>query len=110
MCIRDSFPIVEEPVFMGESNGPTHPEAMPIGPALDKLSEKITIYNQWLQEKIQGENKSQIPNESYISGLSMQLERSKELLELIDSEALDQYREILNAIATLELRGQGRFV
>ena len=40
----------------------------------------------------------------------MQLERSKELLELIDSEALDQYREILNAIATLELRGQGRFV
>ena len=83
---------------------------MPIVPALDKLSEKITIYNQWLQEKIHGENKSQIPNESYISGLSMQLERSKELLELIDSEALDQYREILNAIATLELRGQGRFV
>ena len=104
------FPIIEEPVFTGTSSGPTHPEAMAIGPALDELSEKITIYMQWLQEKIQCENESPTPNEPYLSGLSTQLERCTDLLELIDSDVLDQYREILNTIATLELRGQGRFV
>ena len=104
------FPISEEAVFIGESTGPAHPEAMPIGPALDELSDKLNIYIHWLQEKIKIENTVETPNEAYISGLSTQLQRSMDLLELIDSEALDQYREILNTIATLELRGQGRFV
>jgi hypothetical protein len=32
------------------------------------------------------------------------------LITIVDAAALDQYREIINSIATLELRGLGKFV
>ena len=42
--------------------------------------------------------------------LQTQIDRVDRLIELLDTEALDQLREIVNPIATLELRASGKFV
>ena len=36
--------------------------------------------------------------------------RVARMIEILDTDALDQLREIINPIATLELRASGKFV
>jgi len=104
------FPINEEAVYTGSSSGPQHLNAIPIGLSIDELSDKISSYQAWLNDKLASESTVATPNEGYISGLKMQIERVDDLMAIVDDTALDQYREIINSIATLELRGQGKFV
>jgi len=104
------FPINEEPVYTGSSSGPQHLNAIPIGASIDELSDKINSYKSWLNEKLASESAVDTPNGGYISGLKLQIERVDGLITIVDAAALDQYREIINSIATLELRGLGKFV
>jgi hypothetical protein len=44
------------------------------------------------------------------SALQDQVERVERFIEILDNDALDQLREMVNRITTMELRASGKFV
>lgn len=104
------FPIQEEPVLAGESQGPRHPHAEAIGESLDQLVGLAKEYQRYLEKRVAEAGSTEPPVQGLERTLSTQSQRVEHLIELLDGDVLDQLRDIANAIATLELRASGRFV
>lgn len=104
------FPIQEEAVYSGVSHGARHPQTEEIVEAVDALVRMVQDYKSYMEERVAQE----AANPSGIPGLARTLgdhvERVDRLLEILDVEALDQVREIVNRITTMELRASGKFV
>lgn len=104
------FPIEEEPVLPGKSSGPRHRQAEGIGETLDTMVRKAREYRAWLEERLVQEEASATPIRGLAQAFRAQIGRVDQLIEVLDTSTLDQYREMVNSIATLELRASGKFV
>jgi hypothetical protein len=104
------FPIDEKPVFKGSSQGPRHPQAEAIGPALDEVARLTREYRAYLEGRLAQEEANPAPIAGFANALRTQISRVDRLAEILEGQALDQYREVVNSIATLELRASGEFV
>jgi hypothetical protein len=104
------FPIEETPVCKGASQGPRHPQAEAIGPALDEAARLTREYKSYLEVRLSQEEANLQPVPGFANALRTQISRVDRLAEILDGEALDQYREVVNSIATLELRASSKFV
>jgi hypothetical protein len=104
------FPIQEVPVYAGISHGTHHPQTEAIGEALDTLVRLVQDYKSYMAARVAEEASSQ----SRIPGVSKALQdhvaRIERLIAILDHEALDQLREIVNRVTTMELRVSGKFV
>ena len=100
----------EVPGFTGVSRGARHPQAEAIGTELDEVVRRANDYRDYLAGRLAKEAASPSPIPRMAGTLQTQIDRVDRLIELLDTQALDQLREIVNPIATLELRASGKFV
>lgn len=100
----------EAPRITGISQGARHPQAEAIGEALDVLVRRAKEYKTYLAGRLAQEKASPSPIPGLASTLQTQIDRVDRLVEILDSDVLDQLREVVNPIATLELRAAGKFV
>lgn len=104
------FPIQEEAVLQGTSQGPRHPQAEAIGTALDTVVQAAQRYKSNLQARLAQEEANPTPLQGLAGAYRLQIERLDRLITTLDGDILDQLREIVNAVAVLELRASGKFV
>lgn len=105
------FPVHEEPVFKGTSQGPRHPQAEAIGDALDQVVHAAQAYKAYIEARLaQEEAHPSPPDQAVASAYRLQLDRIDQFLASLDGDILDQLREIVNAVAVMELRAAGKFV
>jgi len=104
------FPIQEAPVYTGISHGARHPQTEAIGEALDTLVRLAQDYKAYMEARVAEE----ASGSSRIAGVGRTLQdhvtRIERLIDILDHDALDQLREIVNRVTTLELRVSGKFV
>lgn len=104
------FPVHEEPVWRGTSQGPRHPQAEAIGEALDAVVRAVHTYKASMQERLAQEEANPTPISGLAGAYRLQIERLEQLSATLDGSVLDQLREIVNAVAVMELRAAGNFV
>lgn len=105
------FPVQEEPVFQGTSQGPRHPQAEAIGDALDIVVQAVRVYQAQIKARMAEEKANPSPPDQHVAeAYQMQLDRIDHLLASLDGDILDQLREIVNAVAVMELRASGKYV
>lgn len=105
------FPIHEEPVFKRTSQGPRHPQAEAMGDALDTVVHAAQVYKAYIEERLAQEAANPTPPDQGLAGAyRLQLDRIDQFIASLDGDILDQLREIVNAVAVLELRAAGKFV
>jgi hypothetical protein len=105
------FPVHEEPVIQGTSQGPRHPQAEAIGDALDQLVHAAQVYKTYMEARLAREEANPAPPDQAAAGAyRLQLNRIDQFLTSLDGEILDQLRDIVNAVAVMELRAAGKFV
>jgi D-proline reductase (dithiol) PrdB len=105
------FPVHEEPVIQGTSQGLRHPQAEAIGDALDQLVHAAQVYKTYMEARLAREEANPLPPDQAAAGAyRLQLNRIDQFLTSLDGEILDQLRDIVNAVAVMELRAAGKFV
>lgn len=104
------FPVQEEPVYAGESDGARHPQTDAIGEALDTLVRLAREYRAHMEERVAQEARASSRIPGVDQALKEHVDRIDRLIEILDGDALDQLREIVNRITTMELRVDGKFV
>ena len=98
------FPVQEEPVFRGTSEGPRQPQAEAIGDAYDNVVQAVQIYRAYIEERLAREEANPSPPDQAVApAYRLQLSRIDDLLNSLDGDILDQLREIVNAVAVMEL-------
>ena len=90
--------------------GPRHPQVEAIGESLDQLVNLAKDYQSYLEKRVADAAAAEPSIAGLERTLATQAQRVEHLVDVLDGEALDQLREIANAIATLELRATGKFV
>jgi hypothetical protein len=104
------FPIQEAPVYAGISHGARHPHTEAIGEALDMLVRLAQEYKAYMEARVTEE----VASTSRIPGVGKALQdhvaRIERFIDILDHDALDQLREIVNRVTTMELRASGKFV
>ncbi len=104
------FPIQEEPVLRGASSGPRHPQAESLGEVLDSLVNGVKTYKAEMEAGLAHAEANPLPGQNAAGAYQMQIDRLEQLLDSLDGDILDQLREIVNAVAVLELRASGKYV
>ncbi len=104
------FPVEEQPVYAGVSHGTHHPQAEAIGEALDHLVRLAQDYKAHMVERVAQEAVTSDRIAGAGKALQDHVNRIDRLIEIVDNDALDQLREIVNRITTMELRVSGKFV
>ena len=104
------FPVPEEPVYAGVSQGARHPQTDEIAAALDNVVRLVQKYRVYLEERVAGEEANPSGIEHVPEALREAVARADRLLEIIDGDAMDQLREIVNRITVTELMVSGKFV
>jgi hypothetical protein len=104
------FPIQEAPVYTGISQGARHPHTEAIAETLDTLVRLAQDYKAYMEARVAEEaiSPSRIPGVG--KALQDHVARIERLIDILDHDALDQLREIVNRITTMELRVSGKFV
>lgn len=67
-------------------------------------------YKAYMEDRVAQEVASPSGYAGVESALQDQVDRIERFIEILDSDALDQLREIVNRITTMELRVSGKFV
>ena len=104
------FPVQESPVYAGESHGARHPQTDEIAAALDNVARLVQEYKRYLEERATNEETSPSGIEHVPAALRDAAARAGRLLEIVDGDAMDQLREIVNRVTVLELMVSGKFV
>jgi D-proline reductase (dithiol) PrdB len=104
------FPIQEAPVYTGISHGARHPQIDAIGDALDTLVRLAQEYKAAMEARVAQEANSAVRLPGVDQALHDHVDRIQRFIDILDTEALDQLREIANRVTTLELRVSGKFV
>jgi len=104
------FPTQEAPVYMGISQGARHPQTEAIGEALDTLVRLAQDYKAYMQARVTDEASSVSRMPGVGKALQDHVARIERLIDILDHDALDYLREIVNRVTTMELRVSGKFV
>ena len=104
------FPVNEEPVFAGASYGARHPQTDEIAAALDTVVHLVQEYKTYLEERVASEDANPSGIDHVPSALREAVARADRLLQILDGDAMDQLREIVNRITVMELMVSGKFV
>ena len=104
------FPIQEEANYSGVSDGVRHPQAEAIGEALDNLVRLANEYKIYMGGRVTQELATPSNIDGVAKALQDHVDRIDRLIEILDTEALDQLRDVVNRITTMELRVSGKFV
>ena len=104
------FPVHEEPVLHGDSPGPRHPQAEALGEALDALVLGARTYKAELETRLAAAEVNPVPGQGLVNAYCQQIDRLDQFVADLDGDILDQLREIVNAVAVLELRAAGKYV
>ncbi len=104
------FPVPEQPVYAAESQGAYHPQTAEIAAALDHLSRLIQDYKTHLEQRAAHEDANPSGIQHAPQALHDAVARAAALLQIIDGDAMDQLREIINRITVMELMISGKFV
>jgi D-proline reductase (dithiol) PrdB len=104
------FPLQEAPVYTGRSHGAQHPQTDAIGEALDTLVRLAQEYKAALEARVTQEAASSARLPGVGQALQDHVARIQRFIDVLDTEALDQLRDIVNRVTTLELRVSGKFV
>ena len=104
------FPVDEEAVFAGVSHGARHPQTDEIAAALDNLVRLVSEYKTVLEERVANEEANPSGLDHVPGALRDAVARADRLLQIVDGDAMDQLREIVNRITVLELMVSGKFV
>jgi hypothetical protein len=104
------FPIQEAPVYTGISHGARHPKTEAIGEALDNLVRLAQEYKSYMETRVAEEAVSASPTPGVGKALQDHVARIERFIDILDHDALDQLREIVNRVTTMELRVSGKFV
>jgi hypothetical protein len=104
------FPVAEEPVYAGVSEGARHPQTDEIAAALDHAARLIREYKYYLEERVAREDANPSGVEHAPQALRDAAERAGHLLQIVDGDAIDQLREVVNRITVQELMVSGKFV
>jgi hypothetical protein len=104
------FPIQETPVYTGMSDGAQHPQTEAIGEALDTLVRLAQDYKAYMKARVAEEASKASPIPGVGRALQDHVARIERLIDILDHDALDQLREIVNRVTTMELRVSGKFV
>jgi hypothetical protein len=104
------FPIQEAPVYTGISHGARHPQTEAIGEALDTLVRLAQEYKASMEARLAQEATSAPRIPGVGKALQDHVARIQRFIDILDHDALDQLREIVNRVTTLELRVSGKFV
>jgi D-proline reductase (dithiol) PrdB len=101
------FPIIEQGKTLDTSDGRRHAPAAALGDGLDSLVRKAHAYQAFLEYRIAQNLATDQPAAGMHEDLARQIERIDDLVELLDTVAMDQLRPVLNAVDSLELRASG---
>ena len=104
------FPVEEQPVYAGESRGARHPQTDEIAAALDNVARLVQEYKSYLEERVASEDANPSGIEHGPPALRDAVARADRLLQIVDGDAMDQLREIVNRVTVLELMVSGKFV
>jgi D-proline reductase (dithiol) PrdB len=104
------FPIQEAPVYTSISHGTRHPQTDALGDALDTLVRLAHEYKAAMEARVAQEASSAARLPGVGQALQDHVARLQRFIDILDTEALDQLREIVNRVTTLELRVSGKFV
>ena len=104
------FPVQEEPVYSGSSQGARHPQTDEIAEALDTVVRLAHEYKAYLEGRAADEDAQPSGIEHVPEALHDAVARVDRLLEIVDGDAVDQLREIVNRITVMELMVSGKFV
>lgn len=104
------FPVHEEPVLAGESHGARRPQTEEIAAALDAAVRLIQEYKGYLEERVANEDANPSGIQHVPQALREAVARADSLLQILDGDAMDQLREIVNRVTVLELMASGKFV
>lgn len=104
------FPVEEQPVYAGESRGARHPQTDEIAAALDNVVRLVQEYKSYLEERLANEEANPSGIEHVPPALGDAVARADRLLQIVDGDAVDQLREIINRITVLELMVSGKYV
>lgn len=124
------FPVAETPVFApgrapvddtadapvadadsgGESRSPRPQQTDEIAAALDAAIGLTQEYRAWLAERAAQEAANPSGEPLAPGALREGVERADRLLQILEGDALDQLREIVNRTAVMELMLSGKFV
>ncbi len=104
------FPVPEEPVYAGESHGARHPQTDEIAAALDQVVRLVQEYKSCLEERAASEEANPSGIGNALPALRDAAARADRLLQIVDGDAMEQLREIVNRVTVLELMVSGKFV
>lgn len=104
------FPTEEEAVYTGVSYGARHIQAEAMGEALDHLARLAQEYKAYMEDRVAQEVANPTGFDGVEQALRDQVDRIDRFIEILDNDALEQLREIVNRITTMELRVSGKFV
>lgn len=104
------FPVQEEPIYSGVSQGARHPQTEAIGESLDALVALVQDYKAYMEGRVVQEAGGPLAVPETVAALDSHVARVERLIQILDGDATDQLREIVNRITTMELRVSGKFV
>ena len=104
------FPVEEQPVFSGTSSGARHPQTEAIAESLDQAHQIAVEYREWMAQRLAAERANPSGYKGVERAMQDQVDRIDRLIEIMDNEVMDQMREVVNRITTMELRVSGKFV
>jgi hypothetical protein len=104
------FPLQEAPVYTGISRGARHLQTEAIAETLDTLVRLAQEYKAYMETRVAEEAVSPARIPGVGKALQDHVARIERLIDILDHDALDQLREIVNRVTTMELRVSGKFV
>ena len=104
------FPMQEALVYTGVSHGARHPQTEALAEALDTLVRLAQEYKASMVARVAQEASSASRLPGVGKALQDHVARIERFIDILDNDALDQLREIVNRVTTLELRVSGKFV
>ncbi len=97
-------------MYTGISHSARHPQTDAIGDALDTLVRLAQEYKAAMEARVAQEATSATRLPGVGQALHDHVARLQRCIDIVDHEALDQLRDIVNRVTTLELRVSGKFV
>ena len=104
------FPLEETPQFRDPSKKLQHPQAVAMWEGLDALVQLANNYKAQLQAQLARAESRPDPIWAEVNSLPRQIESLERLVQILDTDAQDQLRQIVNRLPVFDLMARGNYV